>query len=150
MPLAKAMAFAQIRPPLAGTPRVAAQMGVLRRIIGTGSGKPFHCTTSIAVEPVDMQPDFYKLLVEETPDALIATSREGKVLHWNRGAETTFGYASAEAVGRTLNELTSTCCDEASRAKGLALGAERFLFRPIEPQVLLAEIEACLEGRTER
>jgi protein-histidine pros-kinase len=52
-----------------------------------------------------MKPDFYKLLVEETPDALIATSRDGKVLHWNRGAETTFGYASAEAVGRTLNEL---------------------------------------------
>src|SRR6266550_6770498 len=41
--------------------------------------------------------------------------------------------------------LTSTYCDEASRAKGLALGADRFLFRPIEPQVLLAEIEACLQ-----
>jgi len=30
------------------------------------------------------------------------------------------------------------------RAKGLALGAMRFLMRPIEPQALLAEIEACL------
>ena len=52
-----------------------------------------------------MKPDFYKLLVEETPDALIATSPDGKVLHWNRGAETTFGYSSAEAVGRSLNDL---------------------------------------------
>src|SRR5438552_9952890 len=52
-----------------------------------------------------MKMDFHKLLVEETPDALIATSAEGKVLHWNRGAETTFGYDSAEAVGRSLNEL---------------------------------------------
>src|SRR3989449_44439 len=52
-----------------------------------------------------MKPDFYKLLVEETPDALIATSPDGKVLHWNRGAETTFGYSNAEAVGRSLNDL---------------------------------------------
>ncbi len=40
--------------------------------------------------------------------------------------------------------LTSTCCDEVSRAAGLALGADRFLFRPLEPERLLAEIEACL------
>ena len=52
-----------------------------------------------------MKTDFHKLLVEETPDALIATSADGKVLHWNRGAETTFGFASAEAVGRSLNQL---------------------------------------------
>jgi len=52
-----------------------------------------------------MKMDFYKLLVEETPDALIATSPDGQVLHWNRGAETTFGYTSTEAVGRSLNEL---------------------------------------------
>ena len=52
-----------------------------------------------------MSSDFYKLLVEETPDALIATSPDGQVLHWNRGAETTFGYTSAEAVGHTLDEL---------------------------------------------
>src|SRR5438034_6842999 len=44
--------------------------------------------------------------------------------------------------------VTSTYCNEASRAKGLALGAERFLFRPLEPQALLAELEACLSERT--
>lgn len=43
--------------------------------------------------------------------------------------------------------VTSTHCNEVARAKGLALGAARFLFRPIEPQVLLAEIEACLSER---
>jgi two-component system, cell cycle response regulator len=42
--------------------------------------------------------------------------------------------------------LTSTHCNETARAKGLALGATRFLFRPIEPQDLLAEIEACLRA----
>ncbi len=40
--------------------------------------------------------------------------------------------------------LTSTMTDEKARAAGLALGASRFLFRPIEPEALLAEIVACL------
>src|SRR6202044_2113809 len=40
--------------------------------------------------------------------------------------------------------LTSTMTDERDRVAGLALGAARFLFRPIEPDALLAEIEACL------
>src|SRR6266700_3880822 len=52
-----------------------------------------------------MKPDFYKLLVEETTDALIATSPDGRVLCWSRGAETTFGYSSKEAIGRALSEL---------------------------------------------
>lgn len=40
--------------------------------------------------------------------------------------------------------ITSTFADEQSRQKGLALGAAKFLFRPIESQALLAEIQACL------
>jgi two-component system cell cycle response regulator len=45
--------------------------------------------------------------------------------------------------------LTSTMTDEKARAMGLALGAARFLFRPVEPDALLAEIEACLGERQE-
>jgi two-component system cell cycle response regulator len=40
--------------------------------------------------------------------------------------------------------ITSTVHDEKSRAEGLARGAARFIFRPVEPEVLLDEIEACL------
>ena len=40
--------------------------------------------------------------------------------------------------------LTSTAVNEKDRAKGLALGAVKYLFRPIEPQTLLDEIKACL------
>jgi two-component system cell cycle response regulator len=40
--------------------------------------------------------------------------------------------------------ITSTMTIESERQKGLALGAARYLFRPIEPQDLLREIEACL------
>src|SRR5882724_5164251 len=52
-----------------------------------------------------MRTDFQKMLVEETPDALIASSPEGNVLYWNHGAETTFGYSTEEALGRSLDEL---------------------------------------------
>jgi two-component system cell cycle response regulator len=40
--------------------------------------------------------------------------------------------------------ITSTMLEAKDRAKGLALGAAKFLMRPIEPLALLAEIAACL------
>jgi two-component system cell cycle response regulator len=40
--------------------------------------------------------------------------------------------------------LSSTHWNEASRTLGLQLGAFRYLLRPLEPAVLLAEIEGCL------
>ncbi len=40
--------------------------------------------------------------------------------------------------------ITSTMLEENDRATGLGLGAVRFLSRPIEPDALLAELEACL------
>lgn len=39
--------------------------------------------------------------------------------------------------------ITSTVTNEDARQKGLALGAAKFLFRPIEPRALLDEIDAC-------
>ena len=47
--------------------------------------------------------------------------------------------------------ITSTMMAERDRAKGLAMGAARYLCRPMEPEVLLAEIGACLhEKRTNK
>jgi two-component system cell cycle response regulator len=40
--------------------------------------------------------------------------------------------------------ITSTMLEAKDRDRGLALGAARFLFRPIEPEAFLAEIRACL------
>lgn len=40
--------------------------------------------------------------------------------------------------------ITSTYLDPGEKAMGLALGAARFLVRPIEPQALLAALETCL------
>lgn len=52
--------------------------------------------------------------------------------------------ADPQLRGTPFVFLTSTMTDEKSRTAGLALGAVRFLFRPIEPDALLAEIAACL------
>src|SRR5256885_2741999 len=52
-----------------------------------------------------VQVAFDKFLLDESPDAVIATSRDGKVLYWSKGAEAVFGYTRAEAVGRALNDL---------------------------------------------
>lgn len=41
--------------------------------------------------------------------------------------------------------LSATHWDETSRARGLALGATRYLRRPIEPETLLREIRQCLD-----
>jgi CheY-like chemotaxis protein len=43
--------------------------------------------------------------------------------------------------------LTSTMTSASARERGLALGASRFLFRPLEPEKLLAEVQSCLEER---
>lgn len=42
--------------------------------------------------------------------------------------------------------ITSTMMTDNDRAEGLALGAARYLMRPLEPSVLLAQIEACLRA----
>lgn len=52
-----------------------------------------------------MSHDFEQRLFEATPDAIIATSSEGQVRYWNRGAETIFGHTADQAVGKQLYQL---------------------------------------------
>jgi protein-histidine pros-kinase len=49
---------------------------------------------------------FAELLLDESPDPLIALTLEGRIRFWNRGAHDTFGYAADEAVGRAIDDLT--------------------------------------------
>jgi PAS domain S-box-containing protein len=53
----------------------------------------------------DIDANLAKNLLDQAPDAVIATTPEGQVLFWNRGAETVFGYAADEARGKTLHQL---------------------------------------------
>src|ERR1700757_4555481 len=52
-----------------------------------------------------MDAELAQALWEETPDAIIATTPDERVLYWNRAAETIFGYTSAEALGRVIFDL---------------------------------------------
>ncbi len=64
-----------------------------------------------------MQAGFTDRIWEENPDALVAVSAEGGVLHWNRAAEQIFGYSAEDALGKPLVELTVPAdrADEAHR-----------------------------------
>ena len=52
-----------------------------------------------------MEDDLARQLLNETPDAVIATTPEGEVVYWSKGAESVFGYTTAEAVGQKLVDL---------------------------------------------
>jgi len=49
--------------------------------------------------------DLSSRLLDESPDAMIAVARDGRLLHWNRAAERIFGFSSAEALGRFVTDL---------------------------------------------
>lgn len=42
-------------------------------------------------------------IVENSPMAIMFADREGKILLWNSGAETVFGYTAKEALGQSLD-----------------------------------------------
>ena len=42
--------------------------------------------------------------------------------------------------------ISSTVWGDKDRIEGLALGAQKFILRPIEPLQLLREVQACLDG----
>jgi PAS domain S-box-containing protein len=46
-----------------------------------------------------------EVLIDSSPDALIAVAPDGTILFWNAGAEAVYGYTKAEAVGNRLYEL---------------------------------------------
>jgi protein-histidine pros-kinase len=53
-----------------------------------------------------MARDYAALVLDSTADALLATSVDGVVQFWNKGATELFGYTRDEAVGNLLFDLT--------------------------------------------
>ena len=47
--------------------------------------------------------DLFRLVVEQAPDGIIVTDREGVIQVWNSAAAELFGYPPEEAVGRPLD-----------------------------------------------
>jgi PAS domain S-box-containing protein len=62
---------------------------------------------------------FASLLIDQSPDALFALSLDGRVLSWNKGAESIFGYSAPEAVGQPIDLLvvSEDARPEAARAR---------------------------------
>lgn len=46
---------------------------------------------------------FIKQLINDAPDAILISDREGVIRFWNSGAERMFGHTAAEAVGQSLD-----------------------------------------------
>ena len=55
--------------------------------------------------PFRSDPQLYRALVEQTPDAVVYADREGTIRLWNRGAEALFGFAAEEVLGRSLDVI---------------------------------------------
>jgi PAS domain S-box-containing protein len=51
-------------------------------------------------------------LLDEVDAAVIATDPEGRITHWNRGAESLYGWTSREAAGRYVQELVVPVSDD--------------------------------------
>jgi PAS domain S-box-containing protein len=52
----------------------------------------------------DLTPEWIcRRIVEATGDAVLFGDREGKIRFWNAGAEVTFGWTAAEAVGQSMD-----------------------------------------------
>jgi len=47
--------------------------------------------------------ELYQDILEQAPDAVLYSDREGIIRLWNRGAELIFGFSAAEAIGQSLD-----------------------------------------------
>jgi PAS domain S-box-containing protein len=47
----------------------------------------------------------FRAIAESSPDAIITTDSTGKILYWNKAAETIYGYKAKEIVGKSIELL---------------------------------------------
>ena len=65
-------------------------------------------------------------IVESTDDAIVGADREGRITHWNPGAERLLGYARDEIVGQYVRTLVRDEDFESQNARfGRVLAGER-------------------------
>lgn len=61
------------------------------------------------------QTGYLNTLIESSGNAIISTDLEGKILSWNRGAETIYAWTREEAIGRNLPMVPEHLRGESSR-----------------------------------
>jgi PAS domain S-box-containing protein len=57
---------------------------------------------------MDLHRALGEAIISAKSDAIVAADKDGNVVFWNLGAERIFGYASADAVGRSLDIIIPT------------------------------------------
>jgi PAS domain S-box-containing protein len=45
----------------------------------------------------------YRQIIDQAPDAVLVSDRDGRIRLWNRGAELVFGFTAEEALGQSLD-----------------------------------------------
>jgi PAS domain S-box-containing protein len=48
-------------------------------------------------------PWLFQRIVEDMPEAVIVSNRDGNIIFWNRSAEAMFGHSAADAMGQSLD-----------------------------------------------
>lgn len=86
-----------------------------------------------------MPADFDKLILNETPDAVVILAPAGHILHWTQGARTVFGYEDAEVLGRRIDDVLvpTERMEEEQRYRALTLS---------EGMVSYESIRRCKDG----
>jgi len=77
----------------------------------------------------------FRAVAETANDPVISADREGNIIHWNRGAERTFGYTAAEALGKPLTLIMPERFHAAHQQgieRYLATGAGHVIGRTVE------------------
>jgi two-component system, cell cycle response regulator len=134
--------------------------------VETSSGvqpRPFHGRVIVIVDNMQTHLELalsifeyggYTVLTARNPERALALCREHRpcLILSDVCMPQASGYELIEAVKSdpALKDipfvfLTSTAQTEAERRKGLELGAVKYIFRPIEPEDLLREVEDCLK-----
>jgi PAS domain S-box-containing protein len=116
---------------VAGTSRLAGTYQI--RAVRMGDGVLFLVRDVSALRAFETEVERVTAIVQNTDDAIIGADPEGRVTHWNPGAERMFGYPAEEIMGAPMARLV--------RPEDRALQAGRF-------EELLAgrrvdRIEAC-------
>jgi two-component system sensor histidine kinase/response regulator len=60
-----------------------------------------------AEEELDRRKKFLESVLFSTPNAIVATDADGRIIEWNIGAENIFGYARKEVLGRDIDEIVA-------------------------------------------
>jgi len=106
--------------PLVREDRILGGLVIIRRQRGAFSPdvvamlKTFAAQSVLAIHnarlfrEIQRQKQYSDTLVETSPVAIVTLDLAGAVTSWNPGAERLFGYSTAEALGRPMQDLVST------------------------------------------